>query len=79
MHFLKKLIESPILKDPAIKHRSIHRHFYRYSKGKFLGPALKLIKTNTRILVINRLMIIMLEFFLYMGETYNLLALQVFY
>ncbi|MFW9897777.1 MAG: hypothetical protein ACFFDO_00770 [Candidatus Thorarchaeota archaeon] len=49
MHFLKKLIESPILKDPAKKHKSIHRHFYRYSKGKFLGPALKLIKTNAGI------------------------------
>lgn len=49
MHFLKKLIESPILKDPAKKHKSIHRHFYRYSKGTFLGPALKLIRTNAGI------------------------------
>ena len=41
MHFLSELIESPNLDDPAKKHMSIHRHFYRYSKGDFIGPALK--------------------------------------
>lgn len=49
MHFLKKLIESPELDDPAKKHKMIHRHFLRYSKGKFLGPAIKITKTNTKI------------------------------
>lgn len=49
MHFLKKLIESPILDDPAKKHKSIHRHFARYSKGIFLGPAIKITKTNKKI------------------------------
>ena len=49
MHFLKKITESPILKDPAVEHLDVHRHFYRYSKGEFIGPALKLTKTNTRI------------------------------
>ena len=44
-----KLIECPKLEDPAIKHKSIHRHFWRYSKGTFLGPALKIVKTNSRI------------------------------
>ncbi|MHA1985854.1 MAG: hypothetical protein ACW98D_04350 [Promethearchaeota archaeon] len=49
MHFLKKLIESPILEDPAQKHLDIHRHFYRYSKGEFIGPALKITKSKARI------------------------------
>ena len=49
MHFLKKLIESPDLDDPAKKHKSIHRHFARYSKGIFLGPAIKITKTNKKI------------------------------
>jgi len=49
MHFLKKLTESPILEDPAQQHLDIHRHFYRYSKGEFIGPALKLTKSKARI------------------------------
>ncbi|MHA2390955.1 MAG: hypothetical protein ACXAEX_03225, partial [Promethearchaeota archaeon] len=49
MHYLKKLIQSPNLKDPAKQHLDIHRHFYRYSKGEFLGPAIKITKTKTRI------------------------------
>ena len=49
MHFLKEITESPILEDPAVEHIDVHRHFYRYSKGEFNGPALKISKTNTRI------------------------------
>jgi len=49
MHFLSKLIETPILDDPAEKHMSIHRHFIRYSKGDFIGPALKITKTSGKI------------------------------
>jgi hypothetical protein len=48
-HFLKKIIETPILTDPAVKHIDVHRHFYRYSKGEFIGPALKISQSNTRI------------------------------
>lgn len=48
MHFLKKIIETPILDDPAIKHMDIHRHFYRYSRGDFIGPALKISQTKTK-------------------------------
>ena len=48
MHFLKKLIESPSLEDPAKQHLDVHRHFYRYSKGEFIGPAIKITKSNTR-------------------------------
>ncbi|MFX1376864.1 MAG: hypothetical protein ACFFA0_13735 [Promethearchaeota archaeon] len=46
---MNKLTESPILKNPAVEHIDVHRHFYRYSKGEFIGPALKITKTNTRI------------------------------
>jgi len=49
MHFLSRLIENPILEDPAKNHMNIHRHFYRYSKGDFIGPALKIIKTKAKI------------------------------
>ncbi|MBY9010772.1 MAG: hypothetical protein KGD70_00180 [Candidatus Lokiarchaeota archaeon] len=49
MHFLSKLIETPNLDDPAKKHMGIHRHFYRYSKGDFIGPALKISKTSAKI------------------------------
>ena len=49
MHFLKKIIETPILKDPAVDHIDVHRHFYRYSKGEFIGPALKISKSKARI------------------------------
>ncbi|MFX1448855.1 MAG: hypothetical protein ACFFCG_12110, partial [Promethearchaeota archaeon] len=49
MHFLRELIETPILDDPAKKHMSVHRHFYRYSKGDFIGPALKVSKTSGKI------------------------------
>lgn len=49
MHFLRKLIESPELNDPAKKHKNIHRHFARYSKGIFIGPAIKITRTNTKI------------------------------
>jgi hypothetical protein len=49
MHFLKKITENPILENPAVEHRDVHRHFYRYSKGEFIGPALKITRSNTRI------------------------------
>lgn len=48
MHFLRKVVESPHLEDPAKDHINVHRHFYRYSKGEFPGPTLKITKTNTR-------------------------------
>jgi hypothetical protein len=48
MHFLKKIIKTPILEDPANNHMDIHRHFYRYSRGDFIGPALKISKTKAK-------------------------------
>lgn len=49
MHFLSELVKKPILEDPFEQHLNIHRHFYRYSKGVFIGPALKITKTKAKI------------------------------
>ncbi|MFW9949982.1 MAG: hypothetical protein ACFFKA_07645 [Candidatus Thorarchaeota archaeon] len=49
MHFLKKIIGTPSLDDPAQNHMDVHRHFYRYSKGEFIGPALKISRSSTKI------------------------------
>ncbi|MBY9015513.1 MAG: hypothetical protein KGD68_07460 [Candidatus Lokiarchaeota archaeon] len=49
MHFLSELVKKPILEDPFKQHLNIHRHFYRYSKGVFIGPALKISKTKAKI------------------------------
>ncbi|MFO8019422.1 MAG: hypothetical protein R6U96_12380 [Promethearchaeia archaeon] len=49
MHFLKKLVNNPNLENPAKEHMDIHRHFYRYSRGEFIGPAFYIWRTSTRI------------------------------
>jgi hypothetical protein len=49
MHFLSELVKNPILTDPFTQHLNIHRHFYRYSKGVFIGPALKISNTKAKI------------------------------
>ncbi|MFX1420251.1 MAG: hypothetical protein ACFE9N_15160 [Promethearchaeota archaeon] len=49
MHFLRKIIENPILDDPAQNSKSIHRHFYRYSRGDFIGPAMKVSQTKSKL------------------------------
>lgn len=49
MHFLNIIIKTPQLEDPAKNHFNVHRHFYRYSKGDFLGPALTISKTKAKI------------------------------
>ncbi|TFG27544.1 MAG: hypothetical protein EU532_07250 [Promethearchaeota archaeon] len=49
MHFLTELVEKPVLTDPAKNNMNIHRHFYRYSKGDFIGPALKISTTKSKI------------------------------
>ena len=48
MHFLSELVKKTILEDPFEQHLNIHRHFYRYSKGVFIGPALKITKTKAK-------------------------------
>lgn len=49
MHFLKKVIETQQLNNPAENHVDVHRHYYRYSRGDFIGPALKISKSSTKI------------------------------
>ncbi|MBY8981340.1 MAG: hypothetical protein KGD57_00195 [Candidatus Lokiarchaeota archaeon] len=49
MHFLKQIIEKPKLENPAKEHMNIHRHFYRFSKGIFIGPAIEIRKTSSKI------------------------------
>lgn len=49
MHFLKEIIKSPVLDNPAEKYKRIHRHFYRYSRGDFIGPAIKISKTKAKL------------------------------
>ncbi|MBY9019450.1 MAG: hypothetical protein KGD67_00220 [Candidatus Lokiarchaeota archaeon] len=51
MHFLSELVKKPILENPFENHLNIHRHFYRYSKGVFIGPALKISKTKAKITI----------------------------
>ncbi|MFX1388794.1 MAG: hypothetical protein ACFE9Z_01870 [Promethearchaeota archaeon] len=49
MHFLKLLVETPILEDPSKNYKNVHRHFYRYSRGDFIGPAMKISQTKSKI------------------------------
>ena len=49
MHFLKELIKNPKLEDPPKNNMKIHRHFYRYSKGDFIGPAIKISVSSSKI------------------------------
>jgi len=49
MHFLKKIVEKSQLDDPANNHFDVHRHFYRYSKGNFIGPAITVNITSSKI------------------------------
>ena len=49
MHFLKKVVETPALENPSENHLDVHRHYYRYSRGDFIGPALKITRTSSKI------------------------------
>jgi len=49
MHFLNTIVNTPQLEDPANTNFIVHRHFYRYSKGEFLGPAITISRTKTKI------------------------------
>ncbi len=48
MHFLRYLVKHPNLENPAENFKWIHRHFYRYSRGDFIGPALKVSRTKSK-------------------------------
>lgn len=40
MHFIKELIDNPLDPEPIKNIPQVHRHFMRYSKGEFDGPAM---------------------------------------
>ena len=48
-HYLTKLIEKPIYEDPVNEVPDVHKHFTRYSRGHFNGPAIKIAKTKATI------------------------------
>ncbi|MHA1729253.1 MAG: hypothetical protein ACTSWY_11040 [Promethearchaeota archaeon] len=48
MHFLKDLIENPTNDNPVKNFPHVHRHFIRYSKGLFDGPAMRIKVPATR-------------------------------
>ncbi len=49
MHFLTELVKTPKVENPTTENMKIHRHFYRYSRGEFIGPAIKITKTSSKI------------------------------
>ncbi|GAB4305439.1 MAG: hypothetical protein Kow0069_01220 [Promethearchaeota archaeon] len=45
-HFIVELIQKPDSANPAEEMPEVHRHFARYSRGSFSGPALKVSRTT---------------------------------
>jgi len=50
-HYLTKLLDTPNLNNPAKEAPDIHKHFTRYSKGRFDGPVIKFSRTKAKISV----------------------------
>ncbi|MHA1744349.1 MAG: hypothetical protein ACTSWW_00025 [Promethearchaeota archaeon] len=50
-HYLTKLLDTPNLNNPAKDAPDIHKHFTRYSKGRFDGPVIKFSRTKAKISV----------------------------
>lgn len=48
-HYLVELYKHPKIDDPAEKAPAIHKHFTRYSRGKFDGPVVKIKQTASKI------------------------------
>jgi hypothetical protein len=42
-------MDNPQLEDPSEKHMDVHRHFYRYSRGEFIGPACQIWRTSSKL------------------------------
>jgi len=51
MHFITELVNNPIPNDPIKECPHVHRHFTRYSKGYFDGPAMKIRVTKSSITI----------------------------
>jgi hypothetical protein len=50
-HFIRKLIDTPIIEAPAKTAPDVHRHFTRYSKGQFDGPVIKISQTKGKLTI----------------------------
>lgn len=50
-HYLIKILDDPMNKNPVKETPDVHKHFTRYSKGKFSGPAVKISQTKDKITI----------------------------
>jgi len=50
-HYLTKILDDPINKNPVKETPDVHKHFTRYSKGQFSGPAVKISQTKEKITI----------------------------
>jgi len=51
LHYLAKLFETPEIDDPVKNARDIHKHFTRYSRGQFDGPAIKIKQYSSKLTI----------------------------
>ena len=50
-HYLTKILENPMIENPVKAAPDVHKHFTRYSKGQFSGPAVKISQTKEKITI----------------------------
>ncbi|MHA1678835.1 MAG: hypothetical protein ACTSWX_03830 [Promethearchaeota archaeon] len=50
-HYLTKIVDNPILDNPVKDAPDVHKHFTRYSKGRFDGPVVKISQTKSKITI----------------------------
>ncbi len=48
-HYLTKILNDPMNNNPVKETPDVHKHFTRYSKGQFSGPAVKISQTKDKI------------------------------
>lgn len=50
-HYLTKILDNPMIKNPVKGAPDVHKHFTRYSKGLFSGPVVKFSQTKEKITI----------------------------
>jgi len=50
-HYLTKILDDPMNNNPVKETPDVHKHFTRYSKGQFSGPAVKISQTKDKITI----------------------------
>jgi len=50
-HYLTKILDNPMIENPVKAAPDVHKHFTRYSKGQFSGPAIKISQTKEKITI----------------------------